>query len=397
MPLKQEGRAGAGLIVLICFFIAALEGYDIQAFGVSAPKIAPLLGLDPGQVGWAASAAMIGLVIGAFAGGWAADRIGRRPVLVASVAAFGVFSVVTAFVQNYEVLLLARLATGLGFGGAMPNLIAVATEISAPNRRAATVTTMFCGMPAGGATVALLARFAPDLDWRTLFLIGGLLPIILAPVVHFLLPETRPQHDPAADHRVGQTLFGEGRGVGTVLLWIVFMLTLVVLYLMLNWLPSLVIAKGLTPADGSAASLSFNLTSIAGALLLGFVVDRAGFRWPLAISYLLLAGVMFALSKSSGLTPVLVLSGLAGFLVLGAQYSLYAVAPALYPPHVRAAGAGAAVGIGRLGSIAGPLVAGQLRQIGWSADQVFALMAPVVLAAAIGTIVLGALGRTRAD
>ncbi|MCR5879806.1 MFS transporter [Phenylobacterium sp. J367] len=397
MQRELGGRASAGLIVLICFFIAALEGYDIQAFGVSAPKLAPALGLNPGQVGWAASAAMIGLVIGAFVGGWFADRIGRRPVLVISVAAFGVFSIVTAYVQTYEMLLVARILTGLGFGGAMPNLIAIATEISAPNRRAATVTTMFCGMPAGGATVALIARFAPELDWRTLFLIGGLLPILLVPVVHFLLPETKPAHDPKADRRMGQTLFGEGRAPGTLLLWLVFMLTLVVLYLMLNWLPSLVIAKGLTPQDGSAASLAFNLTSIAGALMLGFVVDRAGFRWPLAICYLLLAGVMLTLAQATGLAPVLILSGLAGFLVLGAQYSLYAVAPALYPPHVRAAGAGAAVGIGRLGSIAGPLIAGELRQIGWSAGQVFALMGPVLFAAAVATVALGFLSRSRDD
>jgi AAHS family 3-hydroxyphenylpropionic acid transporter len=394
---KHHGRAGSPLVVLICFAIAALEGYDIQAFGVAAPKLAPALGLDPGQVGWAASAAMIGLVLGALLGGWFADRVGRRPVLVASVAAFGVFSVVTALVPTYETLIGARLLTGLGFGGAMPNLIAVATEISPANRRAATVTTMFCGMPAGGAAVALIARFAPDVDWRTLFLIGGLLPILLVPVVHFRLPETRPTHDPAAERRIGPTLFGEGRAPGTVLLWLVFMLTLVVLYLMLNWLPSLVIAKGLTPQDGSAASLAFNLTSIAGALLLGFVVDRAGFRWPLTLTYALLAGVMWLLAQATGLAPVLVLCGLAGFLVLGAQYSLYAVAPALYPPQVRAAGAGAAVGIGRLGSIAGPLVAGELRQIGWSAGEVFALMAPVVLAAGAGALALGFVSRPHAD
>lgn len=395
--MERKLGAKAPLVILICFAIAALEGYDIQAFGVSAPKIAAMLGLDPGQVGWAASAAMIGLVIGAFVGGWTADRIGRRPVLVASVALFGVFSIATAFAPTYDLLLLARLATGLGFGGAMPNLIAVASEIAPPSRRAATVTTMFCGMPAGGAAVALIARFAPQIEWQTLFIIGGLLPILLAPIVLFFLPETRPQHVEGADRRVAQTLFGEGRALSTIVLWVVFMLTLVVLYLMLNWLPSLVIAKGLTPEDGSAASLSFNLTSIAGALLLGFVVDKAGFRWPLAIAYVLLAGVMFALSKSSGLTSVLVLSGLAGFLVLGAQYSLYAVAPALYPPHVRAAGSGAAVGVGRFGSIAGPLVAGELRQIGWSADQVFALMTPVLLAAAIGAVILGTVGRSRTD
>ena len=228
-------RLGAGAIIAICFFIAALEGYDIQAFGVAAPQLAPELGLTSAQLGWAASAAMIGLVVGAFLGGWFADRVGRRPVLAVSVAVFGVFSVATAFAGDYTSLMLVRLATGLGFGGAMPNLIAIATEISPPGKKGATTTMMFCGMPAGGALVALLARFGGEaLDWRTIFIIGGVLPLLLVPLIAFLLPETRPQHDPAADRSLLRALFGGGRALATLFLWLVFILTLVVLYLMLN-------------------------------------------------------------------------------------------------------------------------------------------------------------------
>ena len=128
------GAAGAGLVVFVCFLIAAIEGYDIQAFGVAAPKMVPELGLDPGQQGWAGSAAMMGLVLGALVGGWLADRHGRKPVLLGSVAAFGLFSLLTAMAHSYEALLWARFATGLGFGGAMPNLIAVAVEISKPEQ-----------------------------------------------------------------------------------------------------------------------------------------------------------------------------------------------------------------------------------------------------------------------
>ena len=177
-------RLSPGFIVAICFCIAALEGYDIQAFGVSAPHMAPELGLNPGQMGWAGSAAMIGLVIGALTGGWVADRVGRKPVLAVSVAAFGVFSVATAYANSFETLTLARLLTGIGFGGAMPNLIAIATEISTPSKRAATTTSMFCGLPAGGALVSLLASNAGDaLDWRTVFLIGGVMAINLGGVI----------------------------------------------------------------------------------------------------------------------------------------------------------------------------------------------------------------------
>jgi AAHS family 3-hydroxyphenylpropionic acid transporter len=383
------GTARPRLVVALCFLIAALEGYDIQAFGVAAPRLAPELGLGAGELGWAASAAMVGLVLGAFAGGWAADRIGRRPVLLASVVGFGLFSAATAYAPDLEWLLLARFLTGLGFGGAMPNLIAIATEISRPERRAATTSAMFCGMPAGGAAVALATQLGGEaLDWRTIFLVGGALPLLIAPVVALLLPETRPERTPGADRRVLPALFGEGRATATLLLWAVNVLTLLVLYLMLNWLPSLVVAKGHAPGDGAAAALAFNLVGVAGALILGQVVDRAGFRWTLLAAYVGLAAAMAALESAAAMPLILAFSAAAGFLVLGAQYALYALAPTLYAPEVRAAGAGAAVGVGRFGSIIGPLLAGEMRQAGWSAGQVLGAMLPVALAAGVAVVVL---------
>jgi len=391
-------RIGPAAIVAICFLIAAIEGYDIQSFGVSAPRIGPEFHLRPAQVGNVGSIAMLGLVIGAFVGGWIADRVGRKPVLVVSVAAFGLFSLVTAMTHGYETLLAARFLTGLGFGGAIPNLIAVATEISPVGRRAGTVTTMFCGMPAGGAAVALAARhFGPNLPWRDLFLAGGILPLALVPILVFLLPETRKAHAPNADRNMARALFGEGRAVPTLLLWITFVLALVLLYLMLNWLPLLVIAKGLPAAVGSEASLYFNLTGIAGALLLGIVIDRAGYRWSLTVVFLAVAASIAALGLATGAGAVLGLSALTGFLILGANYSLYAISPSLYPPQVRAAGAGAAVGVGRLGSIIGPWLGGQLREAGYSAGQVLGFMAPVVLVAAGSILALSFLSKAHAD
>lgn len=398
MDTKTAGRAGAGYIVLLCFFIAALEGYDIQSFGVAAPKLIPEFGLNPGQQGWAGSAAMLGLVIGAFAGGWIADRIGRKPVLVASTAAFGLFSLLTALTHDYEMLLLVRVGAGLGFGGVMPNLIAVAREISPPDRRALTVTAMFCGMPFGGTAVSLLVRFAgPDFDWRNIFLIGGVLPLLITPLVFFLLPETKPASEPSAQRGLAHTLFAEGRATGTLLLWTVFFGTALVLYLMLNWLPTLVAAKGFLPTDGSSASLGFNIMATIGALVVGFAIDRMGFRWPVVVLFGSLAAAMYGLAISTQLTPILLLSAVAGFMTVGGQYAFYAVAPTLYPVHGRAAGSGAAVGIGRLGSIFGPLLAGELRQAGYGASTVFAALIPVVLVAGAAGVALSFLRRAQED
>ncbi len=398
METKTAGRAGAGLIVLFCFFIAFLEGYDIQSFGVAAPKLIPEFGLNPGQQGWVGSAAMLGLVIGAFGGGWIADRIGRKPVLIGSVAAFGLFSLATAMTHGYPELLAVRVGAGLGFGGVMPNLMALAAEISAPDRKAGTVTAMFCGMPAGGAAVSLLARLGgAELDWRTIFLVGGGLPLLLIPLAFFLLPETRPQAAPHADHRWTTTLFAEGRTAGTLLLWTIFFGTAVVLYLMLNWLPTLVTAKGFTPGDGSTAALGFNVMAVVGALVMGYAIDRVGFRWPTMAIFATLMAAMAGLAFVAQLSPLLVLSAIAGFGVVGGQFSFYAVAPMLYPAHVRAAGAGAAVAVGRMGSIVGPLLAGELRQAGYSAGQVFGALIPVVLTAGVAAFALSFLGKLRDD
>jgi AAHS family 3-hydroxyphenylpropionic acid transporter len=385
MASAIAGRLAPGFIVAICFAIAALEGYDIQAFGVAAPHMAPELGLGPAELGWAGSAAMFGLVVGALSGGWLADRFGRRPVLTLSVALFGVFSVVTALSHSFETLTLARLATGLGFGGAMPNLIAIATEISPPNRRAMTTTSMFCGLPAGGAVVALLAQAGGEaLDWRTIFLIGGVLPLVLAPVVFFFLPETRPAHDENLDRRVLRGLFAEGRAPATLLIWMIFALDLLVTYLLLNWLPTLVVAKGFTAADGASASFWMNIASVGGALLLGWTADRFGYRWLLVGVYAGLAAALYVLAQATGMAAVVAGSAAAGLTVVGGLYVLYALAPTYYPPHIRAAGAGAAIAVGRLGSIGGPLIAGELRAAGYGPGDVLMALIPAVLLTTAG-------------
>jgi len=389
---------GVGLIVALCFGIAALEGYDIQAVGVAAPKLAPGLHLSHGQMGWVFSASMVGLVIGAVFGGWLADRIGRKPVLIGSILTFGLFSLATLLVFDDHSLLAARFATGLGLGGAMPNLIAVAAEISRPERRTGTASLMFCGMPFGGAIAAALAGWAlGGMGWKLIFLVGGIAPIVLLPLVVLVLPETRPA---ASEHAPPKgllaALFAEGRAVTTLLLWVSYGLTLVIMYLLLNWLPTLALSKGLSAHEAPQVSLAFNLTSIVGALILGQLVDWRGVRWPMTCAYAGLVAVMIALAAASGYGPVMALSGLAGFLVIGAQYALYGLAPSFYPVASRAGAAGSAVAVGRLGSIAGPVLAGLLLAGGASAGRVVGAMVPVALVAGLAVLLLTFVGRREA-
>lgn len=377
------------ITVALCFLVAVVEGFDIQAMGVAAPKLAPQFGFDPGQMGWIFSISNIGLVIGAGLGGRFADRVGRKPVFIGAVLAFGLFTLLTSLVGTFEALFVVRFCAGLGFGAALPNMMALAAEVSAPEKRASTAAVMFCGMPLGGGTSALLTQLLPpDFDWRILFEIGGILPLLLAPTIYFLMPETLKKSAAGAPRTdIASALFADGRAPATLLLWLAFLPTLMILYLILNWLPTLVVANGLDRAVAPQASLAFNFASVAGALFFGHLVDRVDTRWPMTFAYLGLIVALVALSASSGLTMTLVLSGAAGFFLLGANYALYGVAATYYPLAVRGTGSGASVAVGRIGSIIGPLLAGLLLGGGMSAGGVVQYMVPV--AAVAGAAVFG--------
>jgi AAHS family 3-hydroxyphenylpropionic acid transporter len=390
--MQLMSARNAFVTVALCFAVAVLEGFDIQAIGVAAPKLGPEFGFDSGQMKWIFAISNIGLVIGATFGGWLADRVGRKPVFIASVLMFGIFTFATSYGNSYSTFLLVRLLTGLGFGAALPNMMAVAAEISSSEKRALTASAMFCGMPLGGGTSALITQFLPpDYDWRTLFIMGGLLPALLVPALYFFMTETLDRTKAATmitSRSSVDALFGEGRAAPTLLLWITFLPTLLILYLILNWLPTLVVANGLDKAIAPQASLAFNYASVVGALLFGAIVDRLGPRWPLALAYAVLLVVLIALGSATQLGLVLLLSGAAGFFLMGANYSLYGVAAAYYPKDVRGTGSGASVAVGRIGAIAGPILAGVLLSGGGTTSTVMQYLAPMAALAGLAVFVL---------
>ena len=379
----------------LCLLAAMIEGFDIASMGVAAPKMMPALGLSKPEAGWAFSASLFGLLFGAALAGPLSDRIGRKPVLLASVTVFGLFSLGTAMVHDYAPLLIVRFLTGLGLGGAMPMLIAMASELASPKRRTFIVSSITAGLPMGGALVGLLAR--TDLaaaDWRLIFLVGGALPLVLVIALWVWLPETATRAEAPVKGAAVDALFGKGRLGATMSLWVSYAAIALVLHLFLNWLPSLLVARGVEGKAAAGISTLFNLGGAAGGVLVGLTIDRLGARWPLAAAVTGLVAVLFALAApGAGLPVTAVLAFGAGFLIMATQFGLYGVGPQYYAPAVRGTGVGAAIAAGRFGSALGPLLAGQLLGGGASAGQVVLSTVPIVLLAGAAAMLLTVVGR----
>ncbi|WP_447763571.1 MFS transporter [Sphingopyxis panaciterrae] len=381
---------GAGTIIFICFLTAIFEGLDIQSMGVAAPGLSAELGLSPGEMGMVMSASTVGLMIGAALGGWLSDRYGRRLVLLLSMLALGIFSMATAFAPDYPLLLAARVLAGLGLGGAFPNLIALTSEAAPPRFRVTALSLMYCGLPLGGAAAGALMGLVEGADWRMVFYVGGIGPLLLVIPIWLGVPGATPARSVSAewggDSDAGG-LFGARTGQ-TLLLWISYFFTLLVVYLLLNWLPSLLVSQGYTKAEGARFALLMNGSAVVGSLVLGRLVDMGRPRAILLGAY---AGMVAALVLLVAGEEGLLLAGVAaaGFFVIGGQLVLYALGPMVYPSAIRGSGVGAAVAVGRAGSVAGPLLAGLAITLGAAPRIVPALAIPgLVVALVAGLAVL---------
>jgi AAHS family 3-hydroxyphenylpropionic acid transporter len=256
---------------------------------------------------------------------------------------------------------------------------------------------MYCGMPVGGALAALIAVLsAGPTAWRHIFYVGGVGPLIIIPLLMVLLPESREFATESrgltkADKPLLSTrevLFGEGRAAATIGIWISFFCTLIVLYFLLNWLPSLTVGRGMSRSQAGIAQIFFNVGSVIGVLGIGLLMDR--FRQGLSVTaiYACIVGALVALSQVGSIETLSVAVLFAGMGVVGAQSMLYSLSAASYPTSVRGTGVGAAVAVGRVGSIVGPAAAGQLLSMGKSSALVIGASVPVTIIAAITALLV---------
>ena len=387
MSHSSKAASKPVLTIGLCFLVALLEGLDLQATGVAAPHMAKEFALTSAMLGWVFSAGLLGLLPGAFIGGWLADRLGRKAVLIVAVLLFGGFSLGTAHADSYSTLLIARLVTGLGLGAALPILIALASEAAPEHLRSTAVSVTYCGVPLGGAIASVIGMAGLGEDWRVVFYVGGIAPILIALVLMLWLKESQAfRARPAAsagDAGLLTQLFGPGQVSRTLLLWLACFFTLTVLYMLLNWLPSLLMGQGYSRPQAGAVQILFNLGGAAGSFLTGRMMDRGHAGRAVFIGYAGMLASLAGLGLSSSFALMLVAGFTAGYCAIGGQLVLYALAPALYPTHVRATGVGASVAVGRLGSMAGPLAAGQILAAGAGVGGLLLAASPGLVVAAL--------------
>lgn len=373
----------AGLAVL-------MDGFDVQAMGFVAPAVIQAWGVSKASLGPVFGAGLLGMLVGSLALSVLADRVGRRPVMLGATLFFACGMLATTRVTTIGELEAIRFVTGLGLGAIMPNAMALAGEHSAAANRVTMMMLVSCGFTGGAVLGGLVsAAIIPAFGWQSVFYVGGVFPLVLAALMVGGLPESGEfVAQRAAAKRASAPvtqLFQGGRTRTTLLLWAVNFLNLINLYFLANWLPTIATSAGMSMSSAVLLGTMLQVGGVIGTVAMGPVIDRVGFRRVL-VPVFVVAAVAIALIGRVGL-PAPVLFGvvtIAGLCIIGGQPAVNALAASYYPTSLRSTGIGWSLGIGRVGSILGPTLGGELVRREWSNASIFATVAvPAAVSAAL--------------
>ncbi|MDE3168509.1 MAG: MFS transporter [Acidobacteriota bacterium] len=391
--------------IALCAVVLTMDGYHAVSMGFVTAPVAAATHIPVASFGPILSISLIGLMIAALGTGPIADRVGRKWLVIGSEIAFGVFSILNGRAHTYNEFLAYRFLTGLGLGGAMPNVVALASEYSPRRLLPAVVSILFVGMPLGGTICGVVAReVIGAYGWQWVFYIGGAVPLAIAVLLIVFLPESAPflaarkkdperiakilrRIAPAADltqvdfsktsdetARKGvpvKHLFTEGRALGTILLWIPNFMKLLLIYFVNSWMPTLLKEAGMTTSQGVIVTSAFNFGGIFACFLEGPLIEFGGSFSMLLIEFLLTGGAMVGIALlTRSFVLAIVVAAVSGFLIIGTQAGLNALAAKFYPTPIRSTGVGWALGVGRVGSIVGPMLGGMMLGAGWKPREI---------------------------
>lgn len=375
-------------VILGCAIVAFLDGFDTQAIGPAIPAIATQLGLRPDAMGSVLGASQIGFLIGAFLFGALGDRFGRKRMLLLTTALFALGTLATALSGSLPVLLLSRVVTGLGLGGASPNFISLVGEFAAPERRARTVTMLWAAVPLGGMVGAFTTgQIVPLYGWHTVFLIGAIAPVPVLAAVALLFPESREAAHIEA--RPVGALFARDIRTTTLLLWITSFLTWSTIVVTALWLPALLQRAGWSGPHAASMLALNNGGGIIGTLVVGLLIGRGGAHRALVAALVAAGGLIALMGTLTSVAPVFAaLAIAAGCATSAAGGTLLAVSAGTYAPAARSTGVGWALGVGRTGTVLGPLAIGIMLGMGASVAAAFAAIAAIAFLGGLTALLL---------
>jgi MFS transporter, AAHS family, 4-hydroxybenzoate transporter len=379
------------LLVLVAFILVMIDGYDMFIVSFVAPLVAHDLHLAPDNLGAIFAAGLAGSMLGGLTLGAAADKVGRRPVLIGALLFAGIMTVLCSQAASFGAFASLRFLTGFGLGGLLAAVVPLIAEYFPAERRNQAVTSMFIGYPLGAVVGGIVTAVLIAHGWRSLFVGTGTVTLLLLPLA-LLMKETFASKLDKLDHekedRILGTrlsileLFTEGRLWTTLTTSFGIFCLLLLTYLLNSWTPLIAVRLGFKPQTAAMCGVFLNLGGVVGALSSMLWVRRFGvFKLAalmVSVGSLGIVSIGFAAHAAASLFLALFISGV---LVIGAQQNSPAMSVQLYPRRMRAAGAGWQFAAGRLGSILGPLIGGLLFSSGIAYETLFvALAVPALLA-----------------
>ncbi|MGZ5931176.1 MAG: MFS transporter [Rhizomicrobium sp.] len=404
------------IAVTVCMAINALDGFDVLSIAFTGPRIAKEWMLAPTELGLLFSAGLAGMMLGALLLSPLADLIGRRFLVLLGLIVITAGMALSGLARGLEELAILRLFTGLGIGSLLSSINTIVMEYASRRRKVFAVAFMSVGYPIGATIGGTIAVFLiADFGWRSVFFFGASLSAALIPIVLVTLPESldfllaKRRSNALARvnallQRMGRAELTElpppnsaqteARGVlagfdkaffwRTLLICTAYFLTMLPFYFMLNWTPKVLVDEGLSLSTGISGAVIMNGAGVFGGLLFGAVASRLGLRPLTSVFMVLFFGSIAGFGAAGTTLPLLLgLAAAVGFFMIGVISGLYAVIGAMYPVRVRNTGTGLALGIGRLGAVAGPYLGGVLIAAGWSRPVYCAVLAAPLLLAAL--------------
>jgi len=395
------------LVIFLGFCVIALDGFDIAIMGFIAPTLKQEWGVSNHELGFVISTALIGLALGALFSGPLADWLGRKKIIINSVFFFGFWTIATAFSQNIEQMIFFRFMTGLGLGAAMPNMSTLVSEYAPERQRSFIITVIFCGFTFGAAVGGFAASWLiPQFGWHSLMALGGILPLLFAPLLIWKLPESArflviKQAPAARIHAILQRFYpgqvsenvsfilpqqpikssamrivlSRDYLFGSLMLWLIYFMGLFLVYILGSWLPTLVKEIGLTVSQAAVMTALYQAGGTVGSLFAGWLMDKINPHRALGIIYTVGGLFTMAIGYAGVNFPLLCsLAFISGACLNGANTGMNALSARFYPTQARATGSSWMHGVGRIGAILSAFAGAEMLAIGLDFRSVFLIL-----------------------